>query len=340
MNNLTAREKGFMYVITLLIIVVLGYFFGVRTLNNKYEEYKQQLAALEQRKAYLDQIRANNALMDAEIKLLKEECEKLELSFIDKIETETIEQYVLDTFEKAGCPYLTDVSATDAGMPAVTYADGTASPDGLVCLQVIVTYVTTDGYTPTQYNRKPDLTVGAETPASQTALDMKNQFGKKAEDGSYDFTQRKGYDEFLKAVKAINAENPDCIKVNSITATDADGYMILTAQINFYGTSLRNRLSVDDSKAPYTYWSGNTTIDTKGGFIGFPYVCDNEDSLWYGVENLNANAVSDKPFASYYANYLFKQNELAKARGERDGFHMWSGSRNLKKPQMKLHRRY
>ena len=308
MNNLTAREKGFMYVITLLIIVVLGYFFGVRTLNNKYEEYKQQLAALEQRKAYLDQIRANNALMDAEIKLLKEECEKLELSFIDKIETETIEQYVLDTFEKAGCPYLTDVSATDAGMPAVTYADGTASPDGLVCLQVIVTYVTTDGYTPTQYNRKPDLTVGAETPAAQTAMDIKNQFGKKAEDGSYDFTQRKGYDEFLKAVKAINAENPDCIKVNSITATDADGYMILTAQINFYGTSLRNRLSVDDSKAPYTYWSGNTTIDTKGGFIGFPYVCDNENSLWYGVENLNANAVSDKPFASYYANYLFKQN--------------------------------
>ena len=29
MNNLTAREKGFMYVITLLIIVVLGYFFGI-----------------------------------------------------------------------------------------------------------------------------------------------------------------------------------------------------------------------------------------------------------------------------------------------------------------------
>ena len=37
MNNLTAREKGFMYVITLLIIVVLGYFFGIRTLNNKYD---------------------------------------------------------------------------------------------------------------------------------------------------------------------------------------------------------------------------------------------------------------------------------------------------------------
>ena len=35
-----------------------------------------------------------------------------------------------------------------------------------------------------------------------------------------------------------------------------------------------------------------------------------------------------------YANYLFKQNEMAKDRGERDGFHMWSGSRNLKKPKV------
>ena len=37
MSNLTAREKGFMYVITLLIIVVLSYFFGIRTLNDKYD---------------------------------------------------------------------------------------------------------------------------------------------------------------------------------------------------------------------------------------------------------------------------------------------------------------
>ena len=53
MNNLTAREKGFMYVITLLIIVVLGYFFGIRTLNDKYDEYKAQKNALEARRVYL-----------------------------------------------------------------------------------------------------------------------------------------------------------------------------------------------------------------------------------------------------------------------------------------------
>ena len=124
MNNLTAREKGFMYVITLLIIVVLGYFFGIRTLNNKYEDYKKQLAALEQRKAHLEQIRANNASMETEIKALEEANKELELSFIDELESETIEHYVLKTFEDAGCPYLTNITAIDTGMPTVTYPDG------------------------------------------------------------------------------------------------------------------------------------------------------------------------------------------------------------------------
>lgn len=306
MNNLTAREKGFMYVITLLIIVVLGYFFGIRALNNKYEEYKQQLAALEQKRAYLDQIKQNNASMEAEIKLLKEECEKLELSFIDKLETETIERYVLKTFEDAECPFLTSVTTSDIGMTSVTYPDGTTSPDSLTCIQVDVTYVTTDGYTVTQYNRTPDLTndPNAEVSAVDTALAMKDQMGKG------DFAKRRGYNEFISAIKKINNENKDCIKVNNITASQTNGYITLTASISFYGTNLRNRLSVDDSKAPYTYWVGpnENEIDTEGGFIGFPYVCDNEKSLWYGVESLSANPEADKPFASYWANYLFSQN--------------------------------
>ena len=33
------------------------------------------------------------------------------------------------------------------------------------------------------------------------------------------------------------------------------------------------------------------------------------------------------------ANYLYRQNEKARDRGERSGVHMWSGSRNLKKPK-------
>lgn len=300
MNNLTAREKGFMYVVTLLIIVVLGYFFGIRTLNNKYEEYKKELQTLQERKAYLDQLRANNASMANEIEMLKTSCSEIELSFIDQLETECLEQYVLKTFEDAGCPFLMSVSAADVGMKSVTYPDGTSSPDNIVCMRINVSYSTTDGYTVTQYNRTPDFTTGSKVPVAETIENLSEQMGQ----GEY--AKRKGYDEFINALKKINEENKDCIKVSSITATQSNGTMVLTASIDFYATSLRNRISVDESRKPYTYWNGNTNVDTKGGFIGFPYVCDNKNSLWYGTVNMDFDPSAPMPFAAYWAAALFK----------------------------------
>ena len=299
MNNLTAREKGFMYVITLLIIVVLGYFFGIRTLNNKYEEYKVELKNLEDRKAYLDQLRENNASMATEIDILKASCEELELSFIDKLETEVIEQYVLKTFEDAGCPFLASVSSNDIGMPAVSYPDGSPANESLVCLQIQVVYSSTDGYTVTQYNRTPDFTNGSKVPAEELIPELAEQMGQG------DYAKRRGYNEFLNALKKINAENTDCIKVSNIIVEEDNGALRLTATIDFYGAVLNNRLSVDDSKAPYTSWSGHTNVDTKGGFIGFPYICDNKNSLWYGIVNDKVDVNAGKPFAAYWANALF-----------------------------------
>ncbi len=309
MNNLTAREKGFLYVVTLLIIVVLAYFFGIRTLNNKYEEYKVQLQTLQERKAYLDQLRENNASMANEIEMLKTSCSEIELSFIDNLETECLQQYVLKTFEDAGCPYLMTVSSTDVGMTSVTYPDGTSSPDSIVCMRINVTYSSTDGYTVTQYNRTPDFTPGSKTPVGETIANLSEQMGQ----GEY--AKRKGYDEFLTALKKINAENTDCIKVSSLTVSENNGIMTLNATIDFYGASLRNRISVDESRKPYTYWNGDTNVDTKGGFIGFPYVCDNKDSLWYGTVNMNFDPSTSKPFAAYWAAALF-QNQYAEAGGD------------------------
>ena len=177
MNNLTAREKGFMYVITLLIIVVLAYFFGIRTLNKKYEEYKVELQTLQDRKAYLDQLRENNASMASEIEILKSSCVDLELSFIDKLETDCIEQYLLKTFETAGCPFLVSIGAADQGMSPVTYPDGTPANESLSCLQIEVVYSSTDGYTVTQYNRTPDQTRGSKTNVAETIADLAGKMG-------------------------------------------------------------------------------------------------------------------------------------------------------------------
>ena len=307
MSNLTAREKAFMYAVTLLIIIVLGYFFGIRTLNDKYDQYKAELQELKERQAYLDMLRTNNENMRSEIDTLNESCSELEMSFIDKLESEVIQQYVLSTFEKAGCPYLVSITSADVGMASVSYPDGTASPDSLVCMQVLVVYSSTDGYTVTQYNRTPDFTASDEE-VEKTLDELMDKFGKD------EYAERRGYYEFLDALKKINSDNKQCIKVDTIKVEEANGAMTLTAAINFYGVNLTNRISVDNRTDPYTSWSGHKNVDTSGGFIGYPYICDYKDSLWYGLENNNIEENANKPFAPYWAVAIF--NEQLKAAGD------------------------
>ena len=304
MGNLSFREKAFIYVILLLLIIVGGYFLGIRNLNNQYNEYKTQLDQLNARKAYLDQLKLDIDATADEIKQLDGFIEEKELSFIDKIDSECIEQYVLKTFEDAGMPYLASISCEDVSCAPVSYPDGSAAPDSLQCLRVNVVYSTTDGYITPQYNLNPDQTGedAGEIISALYALQDASVAGPRV-----------GYDEFLSALKTISEENPGCIKIYSVAVVDNAGFMDLSASIDFYGTVLAKRVSTDDSTAAYTYWQGDKNVDTEGGFIGYPYIVTDPNSLWFGIENPNEDCLAfiDRPFAAYWANaaYALKVGE-------------------------------
>lgn len=304
MSNLSSREKAFIYVIGLLIIIVLGYFFGIRTVNNKRDEYEARLAELNARKAYLDQLMLDNEEVSKEIDALESSIKDVELSFIDNIDTECIEQYLLDTFEDKGCPYLSIAEAEEIECEPILLADGSTSADKLECLRVTLTYSTTDGFNVTQYNLNPDTTALATDPTYQEAIAQQIPMI-----GSPEIIEagRVGYDEFVTAVQAIAEENPDCIKVSTIAVEDQVGFMLLTASIDFYGTSLTDRVSEDTSDAAYTSWNGHTNVDTDAGFIGYPYIVTDENSLWYKCVNLDSAVgdLIDRPFAPYWANAAF-----------------------------------
>ena len=298
MGNLSFREKAFIYVILLLLIIVGGYFLGIRNLNNQYNEYKTQLDQLNARKAYLDQLKLDIDATADEIKQLDGFIEEKELSFIDKIDSECIEQYVLKTFEDAGMPYLKSIACEDVSCDPVSYPDGSAAPDSLQCLRVNVVYSTTDGYITPQYNLNPDQTGedAGEIISALYALQDASVAGPRV-----------GYDEFLSALKTIADENPDCIKIYSVAVVDNAGFMDLSASIDFYGTVLAKRVSTDDSTAAYTYWQGDKNVDTEGGFIGYPYIVTDPNSLWFGIENPNEDCLAfiDRPFAAYWANAAY-----------------------------------
>ena len=298
MGNLSFREKAFIYVILLLLIIVGGYFLGIRNLNKQYDEYKVQLDQLNARKAYLDQLKLDIDATAAEIKQLDSYIEEKELSFIDKLDSECIEQYVLKTFEDAGMPYLASIGCEDVTCAAVSYPDGSTAPDSLQCLRVNVVYSTTDGYITPQYNLNPDQTGedAGEIISALYALQDASVAGPRV-----------GYDEFLSALKTIAEENPGCIKIYSVAVVDNAGFMDLSASIDFYGTVLAKRVSTDDSTAAYTYWQGDKNVDCSGGFIGFPYIVTDPNSLWFGIENPNEDCLAfiDRPFAAYWANAAY-----------------------------------
>ncbi len=309
MNNLSAREKTGIYVISLLILILLGYILGIRTLNNRYAVLEQQYNELVKRRDYLNQLKANVAQTTDEIKQLNESISKVELSFIDKLENECLMQYVLKTFEDSGIPYLADVATEDVKCAAVTYADGTSSPDALQCTRIKVTYASTDGYMIPAYNRTPDTISKPAEGEPDAKAKAKELIGKMGKD---EYAEAKGYDEFLKALDKLSKENPGCIKVTDLTVTSNNGFFTLTANVDFYGTVLTNRVSVDDSKAGYTYWTGDTNVDTSGGFIGFPYVVKNENSLWNGYVLTQFDAWAERPFAAYWSNAAFAAKLSAK----------------------------
>ncbi len=304
MGNLSAREKAFIYVMGLLIIIVLGYFFGIRTINKKYDQYVAQLDELNARKAYLDQLMLNNAEMDKEISNLETAIGDVELSFLDNIDTECIEQYLLDTFESKGCPYLKSVDAEEIQCNPVLLADGSTSADSLECVRITLKYSTTDGFNVTQYNLNPDTTALATDPTAQETI-----LEQAAQIGSQEIIDAgpQGYAQFISALKAIAAENPDCIKIHEIKAEDQVGFMLLTASVDFYGTNLTDRVSTDTSTEPYTSWNGHKNVDTDAGFIGYPYIVTDENSLWYKCINLDSSVTDliDRPFAPYWANAAF-----------------------------------
>ncbi len=318
MGNLGTREKYGMFALVIVLILFLIYIFGIRNLDSKYETYEARKAELEQQKEYYDALKADNDATSKEIQEVKKEIEEMEATFLPEIRTEAIENFLLDTFKKNNCPYLVKVETEDINAPTVVLPDGTTASDMLVWKRVTITYSTTDGFNVPQYNHENTVIVDGTPDPDQfleklaTMYDLSTAVGV----GFPNQWGIVGYEGFVKTLKEIEAIDSEAIKIFDIKAEDQGGYMLLTAQIDFYSATFNNRLSKPDETPAYvTYPSAKSgSIKIGHGFIGLPYYVSDSQSAWYKIMVPDSvAAATTKPFATYYSNALF--STLVKGQG-------------------------
>lgn len=307
MGNLGKREQYYLMLLGIVVAVLLIYYFGIRTLVNRHDELLVERDQLQAQLDYYEALKTQNDETLAQINALKAQISDVEEGFLPFLSSESIEQYILKTFENAGCPYLVSVTAEDVSVPAVTLPDGSAAIDHLIVQRFIVQYSTTDGFNIPDYNRSNTVIVdGAIDDAALDAL--------LAEMYWHGTESIVGYEGFVDALETIEAANPECIKINSISITSEGGYILMNAEIDFYSATFYDRVSEANTDAPYITWNGPTSINTEAGFIGRPFLIDNPASEWFNILMSDEDARDgDRPFSTYYSDAIF--NNAVEAAG-------------------------
>ncbi|HAW16003.1 MAG TPA: hypothetical protein DCW41_04790 [Clostridiales bacterium] len=305
--NLGTREKYGIIVVVVLIGLLLLYMFGIRGSESKNVELNDQKAQLEQQLQYYNDLKDENAATRTEIANVEANISAEESKFIPNIKTESIEQYVLKVFEDNGCPFLVAVSSDDIEADKVQMPDGTVAQDTLLIKRITVKYSTTDGFNVPQYNLTNSSIDNGVVDEDIFQENIESMFWK----GTQAIT---GYEQFVESLRQIEAIAPDSVKISRISTESMGGFLYMEADIDFFSASFIDRVSEPDTSAPYTHWTGDTGVATDGGFIGYPFIVDDANSLWLNVLMADEDAgTTERPFATYYSAAIF--SELVEQNG-------------------------
>ena len=189
MGNIGKRERYYLMLLGIVIAVLLIYYFGIRNLGIKYDEMVDTRSQLQAQLDYYEALKTQNDEALAQINQLKNEISEAEARFLPNICSEAIEQYVLKTFEDAGCPYLVSVSASDIAASGVTLPDGSSASDSLLIKRITVQYSTTDGFCIPEYNRNVTVVVDGMVDEAEFNALLEEMYWHGAD-------SRVGYDEF------------------------------------------------------------------------------------------------------------------------------------------------
>lgn len=179
-------------------------------------------------------INSVSALEDTQ-KTLEGDIVTLEQSLLPSLNTEIVTEKFVSIFNAHGMKFVTKIKTLfpEGSEDKILYPDGSFSRNSTSCLQVTLRISGTDGVT----------------------------------DGGIPLV---GYDQFIQAIKDIEDEDPEAIRIDSIAMEDtSEGFQYFDVTINVYSFNLPSRVSELDLTHPYVNWT--RPDPTLGGMIGTPY---------------------------------------------------------------------
>lgn len=242
--KLSGRETTLILVM-LVVLMLLGYFlFLLSPAQDKLAVFEKELTTVKNTKIQSDAIIVKQKDLEKEITDSKKQASEIEMSLLPALRSEVITQKIQTAFINSGIPFITECTSEPVVQDQILLSDGSFSDNQLVSVIFNITASGSDGIAPTILDQ---FTGG--TPALV------------------------GYNEFIKAVKDIEDDNPESVRIHSISFEDSgQGFMFFTASIEVLSFILPDRISTADMNQDYIVWGGTDINDiTNSGLVGIPF---------------------------------------------------------------------
>ena len=340
MKNSSGRDTFLLFIVLLLALGAVCYLCIIKKNLDKLNTVKEELAQVEQEKAMNDAIIQQAEQLDAQREELKNQLQTLENKLLPELYTSAIQRKLFKHFEDAGIPYIVEVSNTPLEYELVNMTDGKVSPDRVISSRYKIRVAGTDGWLIT-HDEEDALGIDYRVFYNQLAIPQDDQNTVNPEAKAIGLTSAKeiksaiyvGYDEFVTALKAIQADAPDYVKISSIEIEDmAQGFCEYSAEVDVFAYDLIDRISAAPTNMNYMNWVGAENIVT-GGIVGLPsyFVVTNpelyhvpETSPLYGryLSFLSYDFSVNRPFAawSHWGYEWLNLKEVLEDAGEQPPF--------------------
>lgn len=303
MKTTGGRDTFLLFIVLLIALGAVCYLFVIQNKMLELKSVKTDLQLVEQEKAEKDAIIQQAQELEEKCNELRGQLQTLEGKYLPDLYTDTIARKLYKYFEEAGLPYIVEGKNTPIEYETVTMSDGSASRNRAMHSSYTLQVSGTDGWllTHTEGDDIPYQVFTTQLVLGNDPTQQEKPINKPALDaGITDVTQLTsdeyvGYDEFVKALKAIQENCPDYVKTSDIKIEDmGQGFNYYSVTIDVYAYDLIDRISKPNYDMDYLKWVGAEKI-TTGGLVGLPN--------YFVLGSPNYKVSPDSPLYNHFVSF-------------------------------------